>query len=166
MRILVEGRPIEETEHYGKKVLIDTMIICYAYDPLNPMHGKAKAVMTAALLGRIHGHVSYQNLAEFYSIMTGRRVKSPLTPREALRIIEALVRSRRLIKLVPANYEEALRHAARLGLRNGDVFDAVLAYTCKGSVDYIWTENVENFRYYESFLAVENPLEWRWEVTD
>ncbi|RLE90369.1 MAG: hypothetical protein DRJ46_04050 [Thermoprotei archaeon] len=166
MRILVDGRPIEETEHYGKGVLIDTMIICYAYDPLSPMHRKAKAVMAAVLLGYVHGHVSYQNLAEFYSIMTGKRVKNPLTPREALRIVEALIKSRRLVKLAPANYEEALRHAAKLGLRNGDVFDAVLAYTCKGVVDYVWTENVEDFRYYRSFLAVENPLEWGWEIRD
>jgi len=164
MRILVNGAPIERTPHYRKKVLIDTMILCYAYDPLSLAHEQAKAVLTAALLGYVEGYVSYQNLAEFYSVMTSSRVKRPLAPHEAYRIIEALARSRRLAKLAPSNYVDALRHAARLGLRGGEVFDAVLAYTCRGIVDYIWTENVDDFQHYASFLEAENPLEWEWEI--
>jgi len=166
MRILVDGLPIEETPHYGKRVLIDTMILCYAYDSLSPVHEGARAVLAAALLGYIRGRVSYQNLAEFYSVVTGSRVKTPLPPREALRIVEALIRSRRLIKLMPANYVEALRRAARLGLRGGEVFNAILAYTCRGVVDYIWTVNVEDFQHYTASLRVENPLEWRWEIVE
>jgi len=37
----------------------------------------------------------------------------------------------------------------------------VLAYTAKGNVDTIWTENKQHFEKY-TFLSVENPLEWAW----
>ena len=46
------------------------------------------------------------------------------------------------------------------------MFNAILAYTCRGVVDYIWTVNVEDFQHYTASLRVENPLEWRWEIVE
>jgi len=51
----------------------------------------------------------------------------------------------------------------RLNLKGGDIFDAMLAFTAKNEVDFLWTENISDLKRFE-FLKVENPLTWKWEA--
>ena len=62
-------------------------------------------------------------------------------------------------KLLPSAtaYRETFESAKHLSIVDGDIFDCVLAYTCMGNVDTLWTENTKHFKKY-SFLKVENPL--------
>lgn len=164
MRILINDRDITQSVYAQKRILLDTMILCYAHDRLNPYHAKASLIVKASISGLIQAFVSYQNLLEFYSIMTGKRVKNPLTPREAAELCMLYARSVAITKLLPtsATYCETFESAGNLSVIDGDVFDCVLAYTAKGKADTLWTENVTHFKKY-GFISVENPLEWRWE---
>lgn len=164
MRILVNDRDIVRRGYAEKRILLDTMILCYAHDRLSPYHAKASLIVKASISGLIEACVSYQNLLEFYSVMTGKRVKNPLTPREAAEICMLYVKSVAITKLLPASatYCEAFESAEDLSVIDGDVFDCVLAHTAKGNADTVWTENIRHFKKY-GFISVENPLEWKWE---
>ena len=164
MRILVNDVEIMQSVHARKKIVLDTMILCYAHDRLSPYYVKASLIIKASINGMIKTYVSYQNLAEFYSIITGRRVKKPLTPREAAELCSLYEKSVAIGKLLPTTvtYSEAFESAKDLSVVDGDVFDCVLAHTARGNIDTIWTENTQHFKEY-AFLSAENPLEWRWE---
>jgi len=164
MRILVDGVDVAESVHASKKILIDTMILCYAHDRSSPHHDAAALIIKASINGWIRAFISHQNLLEFYSIMTGKKVKNPLSPDEAAEICMLYEESVGFRKLLPSatTYRETFESAKHLSIVDGDIFDCVLAYTCKGNVDTLWTENTKHFKKY-SFLKVENPLKWKWE---
>jgi len=164
MRILVDDVDVVQSVHARKRILLDTMILCYAHDRLNPCYAEASLIIKASIRGLIETYVSYQNLVEFYSVITGKRVKKPLTPEEAAELCGLYEKSVAIGKLLPnvATYVEAFESARDLSIVNGDVFDCVLAHTARGNVDTIWTENTQHFEEY-AFLGVENPLEWKWE---
>jgi len=165
MKIYINGRDFRETKYYGKKVLLDTMILCYAHDALSPYHDKAKLLILAGLKGLYEPYVSIQNILEFYSIVTSRRVKRPLPSTKASEIAITYLSSRRIKKLYPKDVRKALEYAGKNNVKNGDVFDVVLAYTAKDEVDYIWTQNVSDFKQFK-FLKAENPLEFRIETEE
>ncbi len=164
MRILVNDKDTAQSVYAQKRILLDTMILCYAHDRLNPYHNKASLIVKASINGLIEAYVSYQNLLEFYSVMTGRRVKNPLTPREATEVCMLYAKSVAITKLLPTSttYCETFESAEELSVVDGDVFDCVLAHTAKGNADTIWTENTGHFKEY-GFISVENPLDWKWE---
>ncbi|KPV65381.1 MAG: hypothetical protein AOA65_0243 [Candidatus Bathyarchaeota archaeon BA1] len=164
MRILVDDVDVAQSVHAQKRILLDTMIFCYAHDRLSPYYSKASLIIKASISGLIKTYVSYQNLLEFYSVITGGRVKKPLTPGEAAELCMLYEKSVAIGKMLPnaATYSEAFESARDLSIVNGDVFDCVLAHTARGNVDTIWTENTPHFKEY-AFLSAENPLEWRWE---
>jgi len=86
MRILVDGVDVAESVHASKKILLDTMILCYAHDRSSPHHDAAALIIKASINGWIRAFISHQNLLEFYSIMTGKKVKNPLSSDEAAEI--------------------------------------------------------------------------------
>jgi len=86
MKISVDGVELSEGTHAKKQILIDTMILCYAHDRLSPHNPEASLIMKASINGIINAHLGYQNLAEFYSVITGRRVERPMVPAQAARL--------------------------------------------------------------------------------
>ena len=130
------------------------MILCYAHDALSPYREKAKLLILAGLKGLYVPYVSVQNILEFYSVVTSKRVKKPLSPVKAFEIANTYLSSKKIRKLYLRNLKEALKYAAENDVKSGDIFDVVLAYTAKGEVDYLWTQNVSDFENFE-FLRVE-----------
>ena len=164
MKIYVNGENLAESAHAGKRILIDTMILCYAHDHLSPHNTEASLIMKASIKGIINAHLTYQNLAEFYSVITGKRVEQPVPPAQAARLCR-LYGGCVNIKILPPTeeaYGEAFDAGGERQTKGGDIFDAILAYTAKGRVDSIWTSNVSHFEPY-TFLEHENPLTWSWE---
>lgn len=164
MRIFVNGNDITQSVYAQKRILLDTMILCYAHDRLSPYHDEASLIIKASANSLIKSYTSYQNLLEFYSIMTGKRVKNPLRPREAAELCTIYAESVSITKLLPtpAMYREMFESAEDLSVVDGDVFDCILAYTARGNTDTVWTENVRHFKKY-SFIGAENPFDWKWE---
>jgi predicted nucleic acid-binding protein len=167
MKTSVDGRELSESTHPRKKILIDTMILCYAHDRLSPHNPRASLIMKAAINGNIDAHLSYQNLAEFYSVVTGRRVERPIAPAQAARLSRLYEECVDIKILLPTEeaYREALNTAEDRQVTGGDIFDGILAYTARGKVDTIWTDNTKHFTAY-SFLRAENPLKWEWKETE
>lgn len=166
MKISVDGRELSESDHAKKQILIDTMILCYAHDRLSQHNPKASLIMKASIDGTINAHLTYQNLAEFYSVITGRRVERPITPAQAARLCR-LYGECHEIKILPPTeeaYREALNAAEDAQVTGGDIFDLILAYTAKGKADTIWTDNTKHFET-QTFLRAENPLTWNWKET-
>jgi predicted nucleic acid-binding protein len=75
MRILVDDVDVAQSAHARKRILLDTMILCYAHDRLSTYHEVASLIIKASIGGLIETHISYQNIVELYSIITGKRVK-------------------------------------------------------------------------------------------
>jgi len=167
MKISVEGRELSESTNAEKQILIDTMILCYAHDRLSPHNPKASLIVKAAINGIINAHLAYQNLAEFYSVITGRRVERPIASAQAARLCRLYGECVDIKLLLPTGdaYREALKTAEKQQIAGGDIFDCILAYTARGKVDTIWTDNIRHFEAY-TFLKAENPLRWDWEETE
>lgn len=167
MKIFIDGWELSESTHAKKQILIDTMILCYAHDRLSPHNPMASLIMKAAINGIINAHLAYQNLAEFYSVITGRRVERPMAPAQAARLCRLYEECVDIKILLPTEeaYREALKTAEDRQVTGGDIFDSILAYTARGKVDTIWTDNTKHFKAY-SFLKAENPLKWEWKETE
>jgi predicted nucleic acid-binding protein len=164
--ISVDRVPLPESPHSGKRVLLDTMILCYAHDSLSPHNRSASLILRAAIQGQIRAQMSYQNLSEFYSVVTGRRVANPLTQDHAARLCRLYMDCAEIEIMWPTRetYAEAFASLRERQVTGGDVFDHILAYTVKDKADTIWTDNTRHFQGY-SFLKAENPLDWEWEAT-
>ncbi|MBC8274637.1 MAG: hypothetical protein H8E40_06695 [Chloroflexi bacterium] len=167
MKTSVDGIELPESTHPRKKILIDTMILCYAHDRLSPHNPVASLIMKAAINGNIDAHLAYQNLAEFYSVVTGKRVERPIAPAQAAKLSRLYEECVDIKVLLPTEeaYREALNTAEDRQVKGGDIFDCILAYTARGTVDTIWTDNTKHFTAY-SFLKAENPLKWEWKETE
>ena len=164
--ILVDHKPLPESPYSAKRVLLDTMILCYAHDSLSPRNPNASLVVRAAVHGHIRAHLSYQNLSEFYSVVTGVRVSNPLTQDHASRLCRLYMNCSEIGLISPTRetYTEAFSSLDERRITGGDIFDHILAYTAKDRVDTIWTDNTRHFQGYP-FLDAENPLDWAWEET-
>lgn len=167
MKIFVDGRELSESDHAEKRILIDTMILCYAHDRLSTHNPKASLIMKASIDGTINAHLAYQNLAEFYSVITGRRVEQPTTPAQAARLCRLYGECQEIKILLPTKeaYREALNTAEDAQVTGGDIFDHILAYTAKGKADTIWTDSIKHFEKH-TFIRAENPLTWNWKETE
>ena len=163
MKIYVNGVDFRKTEFYGKRILLDTMILCYAHDALSPYREEAKLIILAGLNNFYEPYISIQNIFEFYSVITSKRVHKPLSPQEASKIALTYFTSRKIKKLYPENVSEALKYASNHDVKGGDVFDILLAFTAKNQVDYIWTENTSNFKGIR-FVKIVNPFNFKWEI--
>lgn len=166
MKILVNDRELQNSVHTKKQILIDTMILCYAHDHLSPNNQKASLIVKSAINGILNAHLAYQNLAEFYSVITGKRVKRPVSPAQAAKLCKLYEECINIKILLPTKeaYRASLVAAEDRQIVGGDIFDCVLAYTARGKVNTIWTDNTKHFEAYSS-LKAENPLKWRWEET-
>lgn len=164
--ISVDHVPLHESPHAAKRVLLDTMILCYAHDSLSPHNSRASLIVRAAIHGHIRAQMSYQNLSEFYAVVTGRRVANPLTQDHAARLCRLYMGCAEIGLISPTRetYAEAFASLGERRVAGGDVFDHILAYTAKDRADTIWTDNTRHFQGYP-FLNAENPLDWEWEET-
>lgn len=143
------------------KTLIDTNILVYAHDSSSSYQKSAAEIVRNALEGRLEAVISIQNIAELYSVLTNRkRVGSPLSAEDALRICKLYLVASEIPKLVPN--ETTLLRALELALEQntvgGDFFDCLLAATMEQfEVKRIYTENISDFQKL-SFIESSFPL--------
>src|SRR5512139_2495262 len=74
------------------KILLDTNILVYAYDPGNPIRLQQSALLLSELRLRGNGVLSAQSLAEFFSAVIRPKHGDPprLTPTEALEQVQLI----------------------------------------------------------------------------
>lgn len=169
MKIKVDGEDLEATTYAAKKILLDTNLLVYAHNRASPHYRQASYILVASTQGPLNGSISYQNILEFYSVMTNPRKVKPIPPlKDVQEICSDLWHSQRLRKIFPRSGTpiEAIKIAAEKGLRGPQLYGCFLALTARDNqVDHIWTDNVEDFRHFE-FITAENPLTRPWELLE
>ncbi len=99
------------------------------------------------LLVRKEVTISSHALAETYATLTSMRPGLRVSPVDAVSTIEMFLTKLTPISLSPEEYLETIRAAARLGLSDGMIYDAVhLACARKANADRIYTWNLKHFR--------------------
>lgn len=142
-------------------LLFDTNILAYAHDPISKHYRKALELRKAALKGELEVCVSYQNIAELYSVLTNPvKLSKPYDPAAAVELCELYIWSKNLRKIVPTEqtYSEALRLAGRVGATSTKIFDCLLVATAlENGINTVYTENTKDFESFKSIKAV-NPF--------
>lgn len=142
-------------------LLFDTNVLVYAHDPISKNYKKALKLRRAALKGELKACVSYQNIAELYSVLTNPvKLSKPYAPATAIELCELYMRSKNLLKIMPTEktYSEALRLAGQVGATSVRIFDCLLVATAlENGIDTIYTENAKDFGIFKSIRAV-NPF--------
>ena len=138
----------------GGAVIVDTNVLLSATAPSHPLHHAAQALFTAP--GR-ELCTSGQILREYLVIAARPQAQNGLglAPTDALDNAATFARRMRFLdekRLVQRRLEALLREAPCLGAQ---IHDANIAATALAhGVEAIITENVEDFRRWERFLAV------------
>jgi predicted nucleic acid-binding protein len=103
--------------------LVDTNVLVYAYDSSSDKHQQCKQIVAGMLERR--GAVAFQNLTEFYFVIT-TKVRKPLSTSFAERLISDFLASDRWVKLPLTKF--FLLEGVRLSRQYGiPVWDALIA---------------------------------------
>lgn len=142
-------------------LLLDTNVLVYAHDPISKHYRKTLELRKAALKGELDACISYQNIAELYSVLTNPvKLSKPYEPAAAVELCELYIWSKNFRKIVPTGetYSKALRLADRVSASSAKIFDCLLVATAlENGVDTIYTENTRDFEPFRSVRAV-NPF--------
>lgn len=124
-------------------------MLVYAHNADAPQHSAARALHDAATGGRVSACITYQNLLEFFAIVTNpRRVARPLSVASAREVLgRYLVNpSPRLIHPTEETGAWLLRLLVKVPVKGAGVFDLYLAATMlTHDVTAIATFNAEDF---------------------
>lgn len=141
--------------------LIDSNILVYAHNMASQYHEKAKEITEQAINGDIKASISYQNLYEFYAIITDpKRVEKPVSLEEALDLVETYRKAPKVKKVYPrkTNLDHVLKLLREHGLTKQSVFECLLVATMiENNIRGIYTRNYSHFRRFK-FLEVINPF--------
>jgi predicted nucleic acid-binding protein len=146
----------------GDLALLDTNILVYAANRISPFYHKAKALREKAGKGELKVCVSFQNLWEFYAIITdSKRVENALPPQIAREEVEKYLEAEFITKL-PIT-EGALKMALKLGdkykVQGQRFFDLLLVGTMlHHEVSIIYTANSSDFEEIEEIKVVDPIL--------
>lgn len=142
-------------------ILLDTNLLVHATGRNAVHHAKAKEICEAAYQGTMEACTAFQNLCEWYAVVTDpRRFQPSLSADEAVRELEAFLAPSRLTILafssgILGRLPGLLK---RSGSRGAHVFDVLLAATMlENGVKEIYTENIRDFSAFKEIRAV-NPL--------
>lgn len=143
------------------RILVDTNILVHAHNKASKYCESASNLLKKALMKEFEACLSYQNILEFYSIITDPKcVERPLPLREAERICGLYLEAEEIEKLnfTETTISETLKFASQLGIRGAGIFDCFLAVTAKhNDVRKMYTENIIDFKKFD-FLEVEFPI--------
>jgi predicted nucleic acid-binding protein len=125
------------------EILLDSNILVYAVDNTDrKKHEIAKEILEDGLRGQKIA-ISLQNLAEFF-ITSTRKIKNPLTPKEALETIQLLIELNDFKKI--SLKEQTLIKAIELSSQ-APFWDAMIAATMlENGISQIYTENTKDFQ--------------------
>jgi toxin-antitoxin system PIN domain toxin len=138
--------------------VVDANVLAYATNADVSQHAASRALIDAARDPSTKLYVTSQVLCECYSVITNpRRVATPSSPAEALRIIKAFL-ALPGIRVLPSpagivtGWMELLR---RRPVSGGDIFDLQLVATMQANnVQRIYTFNAADFEIFPELIVV------------
>jgi toxin-antitoxin system PIN domain toxin len=127
---------------------LDTNVLVYAVNRDSREHKAANKLVTEAMEGKTEKVITYQNLTEFYAVVTNKKLfAKPLTPKQAIEEIENLISGG--IKILNTNRmtgEVWLKLLRQKKVTGQNVHDLLLAATLMSNqVTTIITEDKEGF---------------------
>ncbi|MEK6982619.1 MAG: PIN domain-containing protein [Candidatus Micrarchaeota archaeon] len=138
--------------------LLDSNILVYAFDTSEgDKHKKAKILLNDCIEGKQSFSVSFQNISEFYNIVT-TKIQKPLPLEEASRICEKIFVLNSFRKIIPTS--KSLLLAMTINKEYGiHYWDALIAADMiENGVHEIYTENLADFKKVPLIKAT-NPFE-------
>lgn len=140
-------------------ILLDTNVLVYALNADSPHHPQSRAVVEAALGGRLPGVLVPQVLLEAFAVLTDRRrVERPLTPEEAWGALEPLRVGLRVFPADPQALEALAELVAFHKPVAQEVFDVFLVAQMRAhGIATLCTYDVEDFRRYSGLAALTPP---------
>lgn len=141
--------------------LLDSNILIYAHNTASPFHKISRLILMEVLAGKIEGCVSFQNLYEFYSIITDpKRFEKPLSSKDARKVLRTYLNADNISKI----YTKSTNLAITIELLKSErvkkqqIFDLILIATMiENEVTGIYTADEIFFKKFQ-FLEVINPF--------
>jgi predicted nucleic acid-binding protein len=132
----------------GMKALLDTSTLTAAMLPDHIHHAHALPWLSQAKNGAFEFVCSAHSLAEIYAVLTRLRRTPPISPDEALRLIQENVTPHaRVVSLSSDEYASMIESLAHNGIAGAAVYDAIIAQVGElTAVDYLVTLNVTDFQ--------------------
>jgi len=142
------------------KKLIDTSILHAAVISDHENHKEAREAVESARKGDYDGIVIINSFMELFTSLTNsKRTDPPLSPEEALKVINAYYSFKNIEIVTPnaADYFYALEISGRLGVRKSVIFDClILVAALNAGATSALTLNVKDFDKLD-LMKVEKP---------
>ncbi len=142
------------TESSHETFLIDSNILIYNYDEADPAkHKTSKTLIDRCWDKEINLAISTQNLSEFFSVTTRKKV---LEKKKAITIISDIIEFSGFVKL-DFDHKTSLEAAKISEEHHMSYWDSLLAATMKkNGILNLYTENAKDFKM--PWLNVINPF--------
>ena len=141
--------------------LLDSNVLIYAHNNASPLYRKARSILSDVLVGNLDACVSFQNLYEFYSIITDlKRVERPLDTHQAREILHSYLNAENLPKIYAksTNLAGTIELLKSYKVKKQQIFDLILITTMiENEVFGIYTADEKFFKQFD-FLEVVNPF--------
>lgn len=139
----------------SEPVLFDSNVLIYTQDQDFPFYKISAKLVKMVVEGQLEGVLTYQNLLEFYSVVTNKkRVASPIIPELAFSMIENYLNSP--FRIIYPNIKTASvfsELSQKSPVKGGVIFDVYLAATMRSNnISTIVTANIADF---EGFLNLQ-----------
>ncbi len=144
------------------KAMLDTSTLIAAMLPDHVHHLEAHAWLKDAKQGKFEFFVSGHSIAEIYAVLTRLPRQPKILPSEAWQLIqENVVQNATVIQLTGIEYLQLIEKLAQLGIRGGQVYDAIIAQTAESChAQQLVTLNVSHFQkvWPEGIQRIVSPL--------
>ncbi|PSN14338.1 VapC toxin family PIN domain ribonuclease [filamentous cyanobacterium CCP5] len=129
------------------RCFFDTSVLVAAVLPDHEFHAVAASWLRAALAGKVHGLISAQCIAEFYSVLTRLPLNPKILPSQVKYLIEQNLYPLEVQILRTEDYQRSVSRLSNLSLVGGVVFDALLAEVAlRERADQLLTFNLKDFK--------------------
>ena len=134
------------------RVLVDTNVLVYAYDPRDRAKQQLAREVLRDLIRSERAAVSAQCLSEFFSVTT-TKLREPLTRSEAQARVESIATATMVLAVTDAVVIEACRASAEHDL---SIWDALIWSAAKlNQVRYVLTEDAPHGRRLETVTFLD-----------
>jgi predicted nucleic acid-binding protein len=129
------------------KLMLDSSVLIPAMLAQHPRHPVAEPCLARALEADNEYLLAAHSLAEVYSVLTSLPPRFGITPLEAWHLlVENLIEPSTVVELDHTDYIATLENLARMGLRGGITYDALIARAAQSAgVDVFLTLNPDDF---------------------
>lgn len=146
----------------SEPLLFDSNILIYAHNEDSPFHLQAVKLIANVINGNTYGVLAFQNLLEFYSVITDkRRLSNPISPKLASELVNEYLTSPFEIIYPNFNTNEIIIKLLKEGsFRDGQIFDVYLIATMLSSnIKHVITANVADFKKFDNISVLDLTLD-------